>query len=351
MSFVSGYVERRTKKNKFFNQIDAVIDWKPIEKEINKAYSKGNDVVGRKAYPGIVLFKMLLVGIWYGLSDERTEEMVCENLSASKFCGLEVEDDVPDHSVLSRFRKELTEKRAFERILNKVNQQLKEKKVLVQGGVKVDASITETPLVPNAKPTFVMAEDREEDDRNQDDIDAEQQQQEWIKQHDAGADHEARWLKKGSKAKYGYKKHCAVDGDGLVVGVHTTTANEHDSKGLEPLINKIDPDFLKDGVFTDKGYKVPNNDKLLKEKGIKNRIQRKAYRNRPLTEWEKKFNKLISKTRFVVERTFGGMKRWFGAGVARYKGLALTHTQHVMEAIAYNLYRTPGIIMSRPVEM
>ena len=133
MSFVSAYVERRTKKNKFFNQIDSVIDWQPIEKEINKAYKKGSDVVGRKAYPGIIPFKMLLVGIWYGLSDERTEEMVCENLSASKFCGLEVEDGVPDHSVLSRFRNELTEKRAFDRVFNKVNQQLKEKMVLVKG--------------------------------------------------------------------------------------------------------------------------------------------------------------------------------------------------------------------------
>ena len=78
--------------------------------------------------------------------------MECENLSASKFCGLEVEDDVPDHSVLSRFRKELTEKRAFDRIFNKVNQQLKEKKVLVKGCVKVDASNTETPLIPSYKP-------------------------------------------------------------------------------------------------------------------------------------------------------------------------------------------------------
>ncbi len=88
LHFVSDFVGRRTKKNKFFNQIDSVIDWQPIEKEINKAYKKGSDIVGRKAYRGIMLFKMLLVGIWYGLSDERTEEMVCENLSASKFCGL-----------------------------------------------------------------------------------------------------------------------------------------------------------------------------------------------------------------------------------------------------------------------
>lgn len=351
MSFVSAYVERRTVKNKFFRQIDAIIEWKVIEKEIEKVYHKGSDAVGRKAYPGIVLFKMLLIGIWYNLSDERTEEMVCENLSASKFCGLEVEDEVPDHSVLSRFRKELTEKRAFERILNIVNQQLKEKKVLVQGGVKVDATITETPLVPSTKPKFVMAEDRKEDERKDEDIEAEEEQQKRVEQYEPGADYEARWLKKGNKAKYGYKKHCAVNDEGLVLAVHTTPANEHDSRGLEPLINSLDKDFLANGLSADKGYKVPQNDKILKERGIKNRIQHKAYRNKPLTRWEKKFNKLISKTRFVVERTFAGMKRWFGAGIARYKGLALTHTQHVLEAIAYNLYRLPGIIVSKQIEI
>ncbi len=54
-----------------------------------------------------------------------------------------------------------------------------------------------------------------------------------------------------------------------------------------------------------------------------------------------KFNKLIAKKRYVIERTFGGIKKWFRAGVARYKGIAKTHTQHVLEAIAYNLKRAP----------
>ncbi|MDR2586495.1 MAG: transposase [Prevotellaceae bacterium] len=49
----------------------------------------------------------------------------------------------------------------------------------------------------------------------------------------------------------------------------------------------------------------------------KNRIQHKAYRNRPLTEWQKEYNRLISKKRWVVERTFGGMRRWFRCGTAR----------------------------------
>ena len=49
-----------------------------------------------------------------------------------------------------------------------------------------------------------------------------------------------------------------------------------------------------------------------------------------------------------MERTLGGMKRWFNCGLARYVGLAKTHTQHLLEAIAYNLYRAPGIMPKKP---
>ncbi len=36
MSFSEFYVERRTRKGTFLRQIDDIIDWSPIEKEINK---------------------------------------------------------------------------------------------------------------------------------------------------------------------------------------------------------------------------------------------------------------------------------------------------------------------------
>ena len=39
-----------------------------------------------------------------------------------------------------------------------------------------------------------------------------------------------------------------------------------------------------------------------------------------------------------------------GGGTARYVGLAKTHAQHIMEAVAYNLYRTPGIIVSNSLK-
>ena len=49
-----------------------------------------------------------LISVWHSLSDLQTEAMVNDSFSAMRFCGLSIEDNVPDHSTLSRFRTELT---------------------------------------------------------------------------------------------------------------------------------------------------------------------------------------------------------------------------------------------------
>lgn len=351
MSFSKVYVEKRTRKSKFLNQVDQIVDWNPIEKEIEKVYKKGKSADGRPSYGGLLLFKMTLLQTWYNLGDPGVEEMVNENLSAMVFCGLELEDDVPDHSVISRFRKELTEKKAYDRLLRKINKQIEKRGVIVKTGkAMIDASLTDTPRIPRGKTTYEVAEDRKENDRDKKEIDKENNQTKFVRKQQPGVDSEARWLKKNGKLHYGYKKHFATDENGLIHGVHTTTANEHDSKGLKSLLKKVDKKYISEGVYTDKGYKVPDNDELLKEQKVKNRIQYKAYRNKPLTEWQKQFNRLISKSRYVVERTFGSIKIWFGAGRARYVGKAKTHSQHVIEAIAYNLKRAPGIIVSNSLK-
>ncbi|MXV38001.1 transposase [Flavobacteriaceae bacterium Ap0902] len=149
--------------------------------------------------------------------------------------------------------------------------------------------------------------------------------------------------KKRGKNTFGYKKYIGTDKNGIVLGVHTTSANKHDSKGLEDLLKKV-PKTQRKQVMADKGYKSKANDELVEKSGSKSRIMHKGYRNKPLTNWQKKYNKLISKTRWVVERTFGSMKRWFGSGVTRLKVIEKVHGVHVMEAISYNLKRSPGLV-------
>ncbi|XOD67603.1 MAG: transposase [Flavobacteriales bacterium Tduv] len=48
------------------------------------------------------------------------------------------------------------------------------------------------------------------------------------------------------------------------------------------------------------------------------------------------------------EPIFYSIKRWFVLRKARYKGLDRVHVQHLMEAMAHNLYRSPGIIIRFP---
>jgi len=191
-SFVSVDVARRSK---FLQQIDTLIDWTGFEKELHKVGKRSvQDAAGRPAYSPLVLFKMMLLQTWYNLSDMAVEDMVNDTLSANAFCGLRVEDTVPDHSTLSRFRSELSEKRAMNRLLRALNSQLERHGVCVQPrqGVSIDASITPTANQPQGKTT---------------DLPTGKLDHPSTQRTKSGVDPEARWVKKGNKLQYGYKRH------------------------------------------------------------------------------------------------------------------------------------------------
>ncbi len=117
------------------------------------------------------------------------------------------------------------------------------------------------------------------------------------------------------------------------MGLISTAANLNEITNLEDVLDTLK---IAEGtpVKADKGYQSQKNRDLLEERKLKNHIMKKAKKNQPLTAWEMKFNKLISKTRYKIERTFGGMKRLFNSVNAKFKGLAKMHTQNMMEAIA-----------------
>jgi IS5 family transposase len=256
MGFVDGYVERRIRKNTFFKQIESLINWSEVEKEISKVYKRGHSVDGRPAYSGLLLFKMLLLGICYDLSDEKVEESVNDSLSMMRFCGLEIEDSVPDHSVLNRFRSELTEKKSFDRLLKKINRQLADHKLLIRNGAGIiDATLTDSPRCPKGKTEYELAEDRKEDHRSEEEQAKEDHQMKLVKKQQPGVASEARYLKKGKGLHFGYKKQVLTDERGMQLSVHTTAANEHDSKGLKPCLENQDEALAITPVIATKGIK------------------------------------------------------------------------------------------------
>ena len=88
------------------------------------------------------------------------------------------------------------------------------------------------------------------------------------------------------------------------------------------------------------------NQESLAKKKLKIHILKKANKNKSLTDWEKRCNKLIGTYRFKIEFILGGVKRWFNGAIARYRGITRMQPQNLMEAICYNLYRSPCIIGS-----
>jgi IS5 family transposase len=86
------------------------------------------------------------------------------NLHVLFFLELALEDGVPDHSVLSRFRTKLTKTQAWDALLSEINRQIEGRNLMVKSGCHVDGSITHSPRKPKAKLTYAFVGDREERD-------------------------------------------------------------------------------------------------------------------------------------------------------------------------------------------
>jgi IS5 family transposase len=75
----------------------------------------------------------------------------------------------------------------------------------------------------------------------------------------------------------------------------------------------------------------------LKARGIEARILDQARRNKPLTTWQKYFNKTAAVVRAAVERPFALMKGPYAFARCHYLGLERNGTHLQLFASAYNL--------------
>jgi transposase len=99
-------------------KIDGVLDLSWVHKELAPYYSH----TGRPSIDPVLMIRMLLVGYVFAL---RSERRLCSevqvNLAYRWFCKLNVEDQIPDHSVFSRARHErFRESDALRRVFESV---------------------------------------------------------------------------------------------------------------------------------------------------------------------------------------------------------------------------------------
>ena len=98
--------------------IAAVLDLSWVHAELAPFYPK----IGRPSIDPVLMVRMLVVGYAFAI---RSERALCRevqvNLAYRWFCGLSIEDKIPDHSAFSRVRHErFRESDMFRRVFERV---------------------------------------------------------------------------------------------------------------------------------------------------------------------------------------------------------------------------------------
>ena len=92
-----------------------------------------------------MMFKILVVQRYWGLSDEQVEFWVNDRLSFQRFLGLTLADKVPDGNTIWDFREKLVEAGGFEPLFNRFKQELENKGMNAHEGKVVDATFVDMP--------------------------------------------------------------------------------------------------------------------------------------------------------------------------------------------------------------
>lgn len=310
MSMADALVARRKGQNERLERIGELVNWGRIDQLLSAIYAAGE---GRPAYRPLVMVRALLLQQWYSLSDPELEEALSDRLSFRRFAGLSLEEEVPDHSTLSRFRSQLVKQGLSARVFDEINRQLERRGLMVKRGTLIDATLVAASVGAPRDAESTPGAGSE-------------------------LDPDADWTqRKGGGSHFGYKAHVAVDqGSGLIRKALLTSAKINDSEVADALICGDEQT-----VYADKAYDSSARRELLAALGIGDGIMRRARwgtaRN-PEPELVAR-NASLSPIRSAVERSFAAMKQWYGYRRVRYRGLARNTLQLHLMCIAINLRR------------
>jgi len=330
-------------------KIDKIIDWCEINKILSPIDFRNTSHYGRDCYSPETMYRMFLIQKYYDLSDRELEFQVSTNILFSYFCKISFGNPVPDHTTIKRWRDRFIKHDVFEKLLTDFNNQLAAKGYAIRAGSIIDATFVNSQARPRRKEIIdvepIGDEEYNDEEATQSDANISYTKEESL-------DHEARWSAKGKSFYYGYKNTAIVNMEGLFNCVLTTPANIPDCNLLGLAVEKahLIPGSSLDG---DKGYPSEKNSEILINHQIENKIMNKKKPNPQnkleITQYNEAVttrNKIISQTRFVIERTWGYAKLKLGLARSRYRGLLKTHNSNVLTALVYNCVRSVNLQFS-----
>ncbi|HXR89911.1 MAG TPA: IS5 family transposase [Steroidobacteraceae bacterium] len=303
-TFASAAWEKKgkvTRRERFLAEMDQVIPWSSILSLIEPHYPKAGN--GTQPMPMERMLRIYFMQQWFNLSDPAMEDALYDSESMRRFAGVELIDDaVPDESTILRFRHLLERHQLTQRLFELVRGLLEQKRLLLKSGTIVDATIIDAP--PSTK------------------------------NESKSRDPEMKQGKKnGREWHFGMKAHVGTDLNGLVHTVVTTHAGASDFSQLPKLLHGQERELYGDQAYWSELHRI-----AAKKHGVRYRVNRRPNPGRPLTEHQRKLNRLRSATRARGEHAFNVVKRLWGFSKVRYRGLA-KNTARLFTAFAMaNLY-------------
>lgn len=297
-----------------------VIDFesfRPLLAEGLKKDRKSN--AGRPPFDNVMMFKILVLERLFNLSDDQVEYQITDRLSFQRFLGLPLGEKVPDAKTIWLFRNTLTELDIMDKLFAQFNQMLEEQGIITHTGTIVDATFVDAPRQRNSRDENGKIKNGEIPD-------------DWkSKPHKLSQkDTDARWTKKNNETHYGYKDHVKVDADSkMILDYAVTPANVHDSNEFEDFFNHQDKVGYADSAYV--GKRLPPH--------VRNEVCEKGYRNKPLTEEQKKNNRQKSKIRCRIEHVFGFMTVSMHGLTVRSIGIKRATFNIGLTNLVYNLCR------------
>jgi IS5 family transposase len=221
-------------------RLDSVIDWsvfKPMMGLIPKAEPKGPG--GRPGFPPILMFKVLVIGHLYNLSDAQLEFQITDRHSFKKFLGITDADKAPDEKTIWAFRETLVTNDLLCRAFDLFRKALEKRGLYAHKGQMIDATFVDVPRQRNSREDNAKIKEGQKPD-------GWDEKPEMARQKDL----DARWTKKNDEKHYGYKNHVNIDLEGkLIIRAEVTDAAVHDSQALDLLTREGDPE-----TWLDSGY-------------------------------------------------------------------------------------------------
>lgn len=275
---------KTTRKAEFLSRMDTLVPWSEFCAVIEPYYPKAGN--GRRPIGLERMLRMYFIANWFNLADEACEDALYDISAFRDFCRIDLGNErVPDATSLLNFRHLLEQHDLGAALFAKVGELLLSNGMKLSGGTIVDATIIAAPSS--------------------------------TKNADRARDPEMHQTKKGNQWHFGMKVHIGVDSrTGLTHSASITSANVHDSRELPKLLHGNETRLYGDSAYT--GQK-----EVLKQiaPNAKDFTNKRAARNRPLTDADKETNRRKSRVRAKVEHNFRPLKSIYEFAKVRYRGL------------------------------